>query len=121
MRQRVSRPQLKRSALGGPTVKLRPVTSDEQAELIHEMRRMAAQPAGAAPGILQRAKEICFLVTGQHPGAEHIETKAREAYELLEILFSHRRWRDYQTGSDGLVTDIKSACDRLHAHAVGGR
>ena len=102
-------------------MKLRAVSAAEQADLIAELRRMAAQPAGVAPGLLQRAKEICFLVTGQHPGADHVEAKDREAYALLEVLFSHRRWRDHPRGPDGLIKDIKSACDRLQAHAVGRR
>ena len=101
-------------------MKTRLLTKAETLELVAELRTAALLPAGPAPDRLRRAKEIRFLLESQPAATPSIHEKADEAYRLLEILLSHRRWRDYPVDLDHLRKSIKSACDRLRV-AVGGR
>jgi septum formation topological specificity factor MinE len=111
-------PQLKRNPLGGP-MKVRSLTRSQALELVAELRGSATLPPGPAPQDLRRAKEIRFLLKSQSTSSQYLHEKADRAYELIQVLLSHRRWRQYPTGLEQLRKDIKSACDRLRVAVVG--
>jgi len=100
-------------------MKIRSLTHSQALELVAELRGSATLPPGPAPQDLRRAKEIRFLLKSQSTSSQYLHEKADRAYELIQVLLSHRRWRQYPTGLEQLRKDIKSACDRLRVAVVG--
>jgi hypothetical protein len=100
-------------------MKARPLTYSQALKLVAELRASATLPPGPAPHDLRRAKEIRFLLESQSNSSPYLHEKADRAYELIQVLLSHRRWRQYPTGLEQLRKDIKSACDRLRVALAG--
>ena len=100
-------------------MKVRSLTHSQALQLVAELRAYATLPPRPAPKDLRRAKEIHFLLKSQSTSSPYLHEKADRAYELIQVLLSHRRWRQYPTGLEQLRKDIKSACDRLRVAVAG--
>jgi hypothetical protein len=100
-------------------MKGRSLTHSQALQLVAELRAYATLPPRPAPKDLRQAKEIHFLLKSQSTSSPYLHEKADRAYELIQVLLSHRRWRQYPTGLAQLRKDFKSACDRLRVAVAG--
>ena len=102
-------------------MKLQRISPADALDLVRELRAMAELPPGPNPEALERARQIRFQLSGQSWSREHLVEKADAVYRELEILFSHRRWKELGPDLNGFRKTIKSACDRLRAYVPVNR